>query len=199
MNYLFSVILVTLTIANISCSKKQPNNGLLNSAPPPVPSSIPTNPDGVTIDQTMERTLISNVSVQNSFESGLQGLGIYTPDICFQFVNIKKRGSSTNGYFLEISSDPCPGAGLLSQASVLLTLNVKQHPTYFTQFHIREESRDITVGIFRYLTVNSVSKYVMEGLCQVDTQDWDRDLHYTQNCLINVEGSLFGKPALFID
>ena len=189
----------------LSCAKKRvvvdrPNDGILDSEPPKNPPSVPTNPADNSLESTQERIWVGNVRAQGGVESTLQNMGIYTPDVCFQYVIIRNTSNEDAQGVLEISSVPCPGGStLVEDRSVLLRLGVRQHSQYFTQFHLYEDSRDIRVGIFRRLTENGVTFYSLEGLCAVDPLNWDSDLHFKQNCVLNIQNSLFGNPALYID
>lgn len=202
MKPILSFCVLVLALTSISCAKKRitpatgggtPNDGKVDTAPSKNPTSVPAMGN-------IERTLVGNVLVGSYFESGLQNLGIYTPDVCFQYVTIKDKSKNTSANYLELSSVPCPGgSSLIDNSDILLRVDVKQHPQYFTQFHVRSNDRNLNLGIFRQLTLNDVSSFVMEGLCEIDPYGWNKELTFTNTCAINVDGSLFGKPALFVD
>lgn len=184
---LFAALALSLLLS--ACSKKNLNSPNKVQKNPP---SVPTTTGGEQIDPEVVRTAVPKLVLTPSFEGQLQDKGVYTPDVCFQLVKLTK-GTQQIGTYLEISSVPCPGAGLVSESDVLLRLTVRQSTQYNTQYRlVYEQSYSPEVGAVRRVSNNGVTEYRMEGLCDIDVGGYNEG--WDTYCSIAVESSLFRNP-----
>jgi hypothetical protein len=156
------------------------------------PPSVPTDPNTGKIDNTVIRNEVPNLKLYTYFEQGLQNKGIYTPDVCFQLVKLTQGGTDI-GMYLEMSSVPCPGVGLVEESDVLLRVKVQQSTQYNTQYRlVYEQSYSPEIGAIRRITTNGTVEYRLEGLCDVDAGGYNEG--WDTYCDIAVENSLLRNP-----
>jgi hypothetical protein len=183
------VAFLAFSLFFLGCSKR---TALSPRIVPKNPPSVPTTTETGEIDPQVVRTEIPRLVLNYYFEKALQDKGVYTPDVCFQLVKLTK-GTQTIGTYVEMSSVPCPGSGLVAESDVLLRLKAEQSQQYGTQYRvIYEQSYSPEIGAFRRIVTNGVTEYQMEGLCDIDVQGYNES--WDTYCQIAVEGSLFRNP-----
>ncbi len=165
-----------------ACSKK----ALVGKDVPKNPPSLPKT------DPQVVGTPVAGFLLTSSFVTELQNKGLYTPDICLQMAEYKK-GTQLIGTYLEISSVPCPGSGLVDDKDVLLRLTAVQDTQYPTNWRlIFEQSYSPEVGTIHKFVNNGVTEMRPEGPCDIDTRNENRG--WDDYCSIAVESSLFRTP-----
>ncbi|MBI3296219.1 MAG: hypothetical protein HYZ71_15955 [Deltaproteobacteria bacterium] len=195
---LLSAVVVSCLFLGVACAKRKGANNLTH-AEPKNPASVNADPKTGSLPVDKARALVQSLRQDSGFSSGLIDKDIEFSEVCFQYVTIGNAGDADPKKYLEISNEACPNDGVVADKDVKLRLLVEQHPTYFTQFIIKDEAGGFNMGIFRKLTNNGVVEYTMEGLCGIDPKDWDDSLFFKLNCDINGADGRFGDPAIWVN